>query len=76
MCLPACLPCVALPACLPASGFRRLGFNVPFSLWAVLVINPAFSLVSSPGWLPDPLMRVFTANIHRGKHGSDQEVGR
>lgn len=32
------------------------------------------SLVSSPGWLPDPFLRVFTRNIHRGKHGSDQEV--
>lgn len=55
-------------------GFRRLGFNWVFSLWAVFVVNPAFSLMSSPGWLPDPLLRVYSRNIHRGKHGSDQEV--
>lgn len=50
------------------------GFNWAFSLWAVSVVNPAFSLVSSPGWLPDPFLRVFSRNVHRGKHGSDQEV--
>jgi hypothetical protein len=55
-------------------GFRRLGFGIPFSLWAVFVINPAFSLTSSPHWYPDPLFRVYTNNIHKGKHGSDQEV--
>lgn len=30
--------------------------------------------MSSPGWLPDPFFRVFSRNVHRGKHGSDQEV--
>jgi hypothetical protein len=34
----------------------------------------ATSLVSSPGWLPDPFLRIFSRNVHRGKHGSDQEV--
>lgn len=51
-----------------------MGFNILFSVWAITVINPAFSLVSSPGWFPDPFFRVFTKNIHKGKHGSDQEV--
>lgn len=24
-------------------------------------------------WLPDPFMRIYVANIHRCKHGSDSE---
>jgi hypothetical protein len=38
------------------------------------VVNPAFSIASYPGYLIDPLMRIYTRNIHKGKHGSDQEV--
>ncbi|KAM3568584.1 hypothetical protein VYU27_009295 [Nannochloropsis oceanica] len=55
-------------------GFRRLGFNWAFCLWAVFVINPAFSIASYPGYFIDPFMCIYSRNIHRGKHGSDQEV--
>ncbi|KAI1803451.1 Caleosin-domain-containing protein [Daldinia bambusicola] len=52
-------------------GFRRLGFGLFLSLLAVLVIHLNFSYPTVPGLLPDPFFRVFLANVHRDKHGSD-----
>ncbi|OGM45908.1 hypothetical protein ABOM_006072 [Aspergillus bombycis] len=46
-------------------GFRELGFNILFSILAVLVINVNFSYPTrlAYSWLPDPWFRVY--------HGSD-----
>ncbi|KAI7845291.1 hypothetical protein COHA_001134 [Chlorella ohadii] len=54
--------------------FMRLGFNVFLSGIAPLIINGTFSWWTQSSWLPDPLMRIRMANIHRGKHGSDSET--
>ncbi|OAA40952.1 Caleosin [Metarhizium rileyi] len=52
-------------------GFHALGFNVAFCLLAVFVIHGNFSYPTVSGILPDPFFRIFIANIHRDKHGSD-----
>jgi peroxygenase len=36
-----------------------------------LLIHATFSYQTSAGFLPDPLLRIFLANVHKGKHGSD-----
>ncbi|KAG4414699.1 hypothetical protein IFR04_012181 [Cadophora malorum] len=57
-------------------GFRELGFNIFFSLIAVVVINLNFSLPTrlAHSWIPDPLFRVYVDSIHKSKHGSDSGV--
>nr|BAQ55595.1 caleosin [Chlorella vulgaris] len=55
-------------------GFRKLGFNVLLSAIAVPVIHGTFSWWTGPSWIPDPAMRIYMKNIHRGKHGSDSET--
>lgn len=54
-------------------GFRELGFNMLFSLLAMLIINLNFSyptrLVHSV--IPDLWFRVDVAGIYKAKHGSD-----
>ncbi|KAL4890306.1 Caleosin related protein-domain-containing protein [Aspergillus ambiguus] len=54
-------------------GFRELGFNILFSVLAVLIININFSYPTrlAYSWLPDPLFRVYVSSIHKAKHGSD-----
>ncbi|KAJ9191530.1 hypothetical protein DTO032I3_8763 [Paecilomyces variotii] len=54
-------------------GFRELGFNIIFSLLAVLVINLNFSYPTrlAYSWFPDPFFRVYVPSIHKAKHGSD-----
>lgn len=52
-------------------GFRRLGFGIILSVFAVFVIHANFSYPTCSGWLPDPFFRLFLANIHKDKHGSD-----
>ncbi|KAL2109604.1 hypothetical protein VUR80DRAFT_2278 [Thermomyces stellatus] len=54
-------------------GFRELGFNLVFSLLAVLVINLNFSYPTrlAHSYLPDPFFRVYVDSIHKAKHGSD-----
>lgn len=37
----------------------------------MLIINGNFSYPTAPSWIPDPFFRVYTTNIHKGKHGSD-----
>ncbi|KAJ9133902.1 Caleosin-domain-containing protein [Coniochaeta hoffmannii] len=53
------------------TGFRRLGFGHPLSLLSVLIIHSTFSYPTLPSVIPDPLFRIYIANIHRCKHGSD-----
>ncbi|KAJ9373944.1 hypothetical protein DTO282E5_1300 [Paecilomyces variotii] len=54
-------------------GFRELGFNIIFSVLAVLVINLNFSYPTrlAYSWFPDPFFRVYVPSIHKAKHGSD-----
>ncbi|OKL58044.1 hypothetical protein UA08_06812 [Talaromyces atroroseus] len=57
-------------------GFRDLGFNIIFSILAVLIINISFSYPTrlAYSWVPDPLFRVYLPSIHKAKHGSDSAV--
>jgi hypothetical protein len=55
-------------------GFRRIGFNMLLSAYAVLVIHGTFSYPSQDTWWPDPLLSVNLGNIHQCKHGSDSET--
>ncbi|KAF2853743.1 caleosin domain-containing protein [Plenodomus tracheiphilus IPT5] len=52
-------------------GFHRLGFGIILSILAVFVIHANFSYPTCSGWLPDPFFRLFLANVHKDKHGSD-----
>ncbi|KAL4983048.1 Caleosin related protein-domain-containing protein [Aspergillus falconensis] len=54
-------------------GFRELGFNILFSLLAVLIINLNFSYPTrlAHSFLPDPRFRVYVDSIYKAKHGSD-----
>lgn len=60
-------------------GFYALGFGLILSFAAVFIIHSAFSYPSGPttgkwsDWIPDPYFRIWLANIHRNKHGSDTE---
>ena len=55
-------------------GFRKIGFNPFLSFFAIFVIHGTFSYPSQPTWVPDPLLSLNTANMHRTKHGSDTET--
>ncbi|KAI0169355.1 Caleosin-domain-containing protein [Hypoxylon sp. FL1284] len=57
------------------NGFRELGFGVPFSLGSLL-IPVFFSYPTRLGrsWVPDPLLRIWVADVHRARHGSDAGV--
>ncbi|KAK1985445.1 Caleosin related protein-domain-containing protein [Colletotrichum cereale] len=52
-------------------GFNRLGFGIFLSLLSVFIIHSNFSYPTLSGYLPDPLFRIYTARIHKDKHGSD-----
>lgn len=52
-------------------GFHRLSFGIILSLVAVFIIHGNFSYPTVSGWLPDPFFRVYLANVHKDKHGSD-----
>ena len=61
-------------------AFLSLGFGFILSALAVAIIHGPFSYPTLPtkgnrlrDWLPDPFMRIYVANIHRCKHGSDSE---
>ncbi|CEH13584.1 CALEOSIN-RELATED FAMILY PROTEIN-RELATED [Ceraceosorus bombacis] len=61
-------------------GFYALGFGLILSLLAVGIIHGPFSYPTIPytgarwtDYLPDPFFRIWIANIHRNKHGSDSE---
>lgn len=51
------------------TGFRELGFNIAFSLLALLIIHSGFSYPTrlADSWLPDPLFRVYVGSIHKAK---------
>ncbi|CAD6890500.1 unnamed protein product [Tilletia controversa] len=55
-------------------GFYALGFGFLLSLIAVNIIHPPFFYQTQPGWIPDPRMPLYIANMHRDKHGSDSET--
>lgn len=57
------------------TGFRALGFNIVYSLCSLL-IPVFFSYPTTLGhsWIPDAGMRIFVADIHKAKHGSDTGV--
>jgi hypothetical protein len=50
-------------------GFRELGFNIVFSLLAVLIINLNFSYPTrlAHSYIPDPFFRVYVDSIHTAK---------
>jgi peroxygenase len=52
-------------------GFRRLTFNIPLSILAMLIIHTFFSYPTCDSWVPDPFFRIYLKNIHKDKHGSD-----
>ncbi|KAJ5195552.1 uncharacterized protein N7498_008990 [Penicillium cinerascens] len=47
-------------------GFRRLGFNILFCIFAVMVIHGGFSYPTR--------LEVFLGSIHKAKHASDSSV--
>ncbi|CAI9268812.1 unnamed protein product [Lactuca saligna] len=53
------------------TGLRAIGFNVLVSLVLGLGFNLIFSYVSLPGYIPNLLLPIHIANIHKGKHPSD-----
>ncbi|KAJ3156823.1 hypothetical protein HDU86_003589 [Geranomyces michiganensis] len=56
------------------AGFYALGFNPFLSLMSAIafhVLHVGYPTQSS--WIPNPLLPVEIANIHRAKHGSDTE---
>jgi len=57
------------------TGFRQLGFGIPFSLCSLL-IPFFFSYPTRLGhsWLPDPYFRIYVDSIHKAKHGSDTGI--
>ncbi|RUS34965.1 Caleosin related protein-domain-containing protein, partial [Jimgerdemannia flammicorona] len=55
-------------------GFNDLGFNLIFSLAAMVVIHLSFSWVTQDFWFPNPFFWIYAKNMHRAKHGSDSET--
>ncbi|CZS96198.1 related to calcium-binding protein caleosin [Rhynchosporium graminicola] len=57
------------------TGFRSIGFSIPFSLTALL-IPVFFSYPTRLGhsYIPDPLFRIYLKDIHKAKHGSDTGI--
>lgn len=53
-------------------GFRELGFNILFSLLALLIIHINFSYPTRLGlsYFPDPFFRVYVRDIHKAKVGT------
>ncbi|KAJ3370649.1 hypothetical protein GGF31_003963 [Allomyces arbusculus] len=54
-------------------GFRALGFNLLFSIFAIFMINGTMAYATQDSWIPDPRFRLYIKNIHKAKHGSDSE---
>lgn len=50
-------------------GFRELGFNILFSLFAIFIINLNLSYPTrlAHSYLPDPFFRVYVDSIHKAK---------
>jgi len=55
-------------------GCRRFGWNPLLSLLAAYFINLGLSYPTCPGVFPDPFFRIYTARIHKDKHGSSSRT--
>jgi peroxygenase len=53
------------------TGCRNMGWGIFLSAFAAYIINVNLSYPTQPSWVPDPLFRIYTKNIHKNKHGSD-----
>lgn len=51
------------------TGFRELGFNIIFSLFAMVIINGGFAYPTRLGYsfIPDPWFRIYVNTIHKAK---------
>ena len=56
------------------TGFRRLGFQVIFCLWAAVTMPVCASYNTQTSWLPHPLLAINLNNIDRNRHGSTTSV--
>ncbi|KAH7346611.1 Caleosin related protein-domain-containing protein [Rhexocercosporidium sp. MPI-PUGE-AT-0058] len=57
------------------TGFRELGFSIPFSLTALLIpIFFSYPTRLGHSYIPDPFLRIYVDSIHKAKHGSDTGV--
>ncbi|THH28185.1 hypothetical protein EUX98_g6009 [Antrodiella citrinella] len=54
-------------------AFRSLKYNPLFAILSALFIHLglSYATLDPSSFLPDPIFRIFTRNIHRAKHGSD-----
>jgi len=50
---------------------RQVGWGIFLSALATWIINLNLSYPTQPTWVPDPYFRIYIANIHKCKHGSD-----
>lgn len=50
-------------------GFRKLGFNLLFSLLAAIVISMGLSYPTriAHSYIPDPFFRIYVTSIHKAK---------
>src|ERR1700761_9604255 len=57
------------------TGFRELGFNIPFSIGSLLIpIFFSYPTGLARSWFPAPLFRIYVGSIHKAKHGSDSGI--
>ncbi|KAK5125000.1 hypothetical protein LTR85_001190 [Meristemomyces frigidus] len=52
-------------------GVRAWGWNILLAAFATFIINVNLSYPTCPSYLPDPCFRIYIANVHKDKHGSD-----
>lgn len=52
-------------------GFYKLGYGIILSTLSVVIIHSNFSYPTLSGIIPDPMFRIYVANIYKDKHGSD-----
>ena len=50
-------------------GFRKLGYNMPLSLFGASMTHLTMSYQSQDSWIPDPLFSIVIKNIKNCKHG-------
>jgi hypothetical protein len=57
------------------TGFRELGFSIPFSIGSLLIpIFFSYPTSLAYSWFPDPWLRIYVDSGHKAKHGSDTGV--
>ncbi|PVH75466.1 Caleosin-domain-containing protein, partial [Cadophora sp. DSE1049] len=57
------------------TGFRELGFSIPFSITALLIpIFFSYPTRLGHSYLPDPFFSIYVDSIHKAKHGSDTGI--